>query len=675
MKTNSRFHRVVTFTFVAVFAAGISSARAAQAEQRPVTCVQKGLVALYDGIYNSTNAAGVPVHDELARQWVDWTGHTPSFELGGTATNLETAVLFDGDGWATNMNETMKAVIASANGTFEFPYRMDELVYDGKFCHFAYLDSSHRGFTARPGNVSGGAAWGTFACVEYQQSTYKITNLTPSTGVRHTATFTLDSKNCTIYSDGVQLGTSAKGSVAPATSFMGIGRGSPTDKSTTGLVKYTCHGIRVYNRVLSADEIAWNRAYDRMRFDGVSAAEAFTGLTPPDGLAAPDENGVFRARVSIASFTDEPVLSLDNGNTWFATTNGWFKFGTELTVTVREDLRLATKLTGTGIVKQPDGAYVVTVLGPVELMLRADVADQYVTDGLVAFWDVQNNAGTGEFVAETNRWHDSLPGTNTWVLGSSCKFSAATAAMEIPSGASCSFSGTMPTFLTCETCARWDAGERFFSLANSYGGLCFNVMGALASPSEYHANGSRVRVATSGVPDTFAVLCSSMAAGDKGFYRRGIIQGANIGAFAPYGSQNAVGYGLGGIYSQGTASFKGGVYALRLYSRRLSGDELKRNAVLDGSRYLGRALPDGWRIENNHLKVRLSFDLGPDVTVSAGGAQVATDAPVWLNAGTEVTATATPGEGEYAIWNGAPQEATFADGGNTITFTWTSPIF
>ena len=73
------------------------------------------------------------------------------------------------------------------------------------------------------------------------------------------------------------------------------------------------------------------------------------------------------------------------------------------------------------------------------------------------------------------------------------------------------------------------------------------------------------------------------------------------------------------------------------------------------------------------LQARLSFDLGPGVTVSAGGAQIATGEPVWLNAGTEVTATATPGEGEYAIWNGAPLEAAFADEGNTITFTLHAP--
>ena len=377
--------------------------------------------------------------------------------------------------------------------------------------------------------------------------------------------------------------------------------------------------------------------------------------------------------MSLVNASGDATLSFDGGETWFASTNAWLDVGSEVVVTVREDMRDVLKLTGPGVAVRPDGSYAVTISGPVSVEVKINSTVLYVSDGLVAFWDVQSNVGSGYMVSDTNRWYDTVDSSRYWQLIGRCCFSGATAAMEIPSGASCSFSGTMPTFLTCETCARWDAGERFFSLANSYGGLCFNVMGALASPSEYHANGSRVRVATSGVPDTFAVLCSSMTAGDKGFYRRGIIQGANIGAFAPYGSQNAVGYGLGGIYSQGTASFKGGVYALRLYSRRLSGDELKRNAVLDGSRYLGRALPDGWRIENSHLQVRLSFDLGPDVTVSAGGAQVATDAPVWLNAGTEVTATATPGEGEYAIWNGAPQEATFADGGNTITFTLHAP--
>ena len=368
------------------------------------------------------------------------------------------------------------------------------------------------------------------------------------------------------------------------------------------------------------------------------------------------------ALMELSNESDEAVLSFDGGATWMVSTNAWTRFGSEVVVTVREDVREVLKLVGPGVVAQPDGSYVVTISGPVRVHLLADRTVLYVSDGLLAFWDVQNNTGMGEMDTGSKYWYDTLDATRCWVLGGSCNFSTATSAMEIPSGSTCAFDGIMPTFVTCDTCMRWDRGRKFFNNTATTG-FIFTQTGGFGRESRYM---SVPFSAVSGESDTF-----TYNSGNKTYYRRGLDLGRNHGfEFQRYESN--AGNTLGGRFNAETY-FQGGVYALRLYSRDLTADEAKRNAALDGLRYLGRALPDGWRMQGARLQARLSFDLGPGVTVSAGGAQIATGESVWLNAGTEVTATVTPGDGEYAIWNGAPLEATFADGGNTITFTLHAP--
>ena len=71
--------------------------------------------------------------------------------------------------------------------------------------------------------------------------------------------------------------------------------------------------------------------------------------------------------VAITNATGDAVLSLDGGETWFAMTNAWLELGSEVVVTVREDVRRMLDLTGPGASVRPDGSYAVMVPGPVEL--------------------------------------------------------------------------------------------------------------------------------------------------------------------------------------------------------------------------------------------------------------------------------------------------------------------
>jgi len=288
--------------------------------------------------------------------------------------------------------------------------------------------------------------------------------------------------------------------------------------------------------------------------------------------------------------------------------------------------------------------------------------DAYVTDGLVANWDMLDNAGTGAFVAKTNRWYDTVDASRYWTLGGSCSNASASGSLEIPSGSTCSFTGTMPHFNACEACMRWDAGRKFFNNLST-NGLIFTQTGGFGREARYM---SASFSAIAGRPDTFVANLRTYV-----YYRNGCDLGRYQG-FELQQNQVNGGNSLGGRFNKETY-FKGGVYALRLYNRALTADEAKRNAVVDGIRFLGRALPDGWRDQDGRLQARLSFDLASGVTVSTGGTTLATSAPVWLDAGTEVTATVTPGSGQYAVWNGAPLDAVLAADGHSLVFTLHAP--
>ena len=65
--------------------------------------------------------------------------------------------------------------------------------------------------------------------------------------------------------------------------------------------------------------------------------------------------------VSLTNSLGEAVLSLDGGSTWFVGMDGWFELGSELTVTLREDVRRMMELTGQGVTVRDDGSYATTV--------------------------------------------------------------------------------------------------------------------------------------------------------------------------------------------------------------------------------------------------------------------------------------------------------------------------
>jgi len=67
---------------------------------------------------------------------------------------------------------------------------------------------------------------------------------------------------------------------------------------------------------------------------------------------------------TVTNAADAAILSFDGGATWCAGTNGWFAYGTTISVRVHPDARATTRLTGPNVVVTGDGAYDVSVTGP-----------------------------------------------------------------------------------------------------------------------------------------------------------------------------------------------------------------------------------------------------------------------------------------------------------------------
>ena len=179
----------------------------------------------------------------------------------------------------------------------------------------------------------------------------------------------------------------------------------------------TYNAVRIYNRELSEDEILFNAAIDRIRFEGTDPAEVL-----PEGTKY--ENGTFYARFAVACLDGCGTVSV-NGSAVDPISVGWAEFGSARTlvatpaagqVFVRWDgegltdaeranatLSLAcTRSWDLVAVFRPTGAL------PTENRLHAR---SYVTDGLIHQWDGRENVGYGQAQDKTAKtWVDLASG-------------------------------------------------------------------------------------------------------------------------------------------------------------------------------------------------------------------------------------------------------------------------
>ena len=306
--------RVVRAVFAAAVVAGCGSA---WAEISAGTYVQDGLVAQYDGIEN----AGAGTYDANATTWKDlkgqggdmslagltspvWDGKGLSFSAGGQNSETDTAK-FLCTPRVLNLGEvfTIQMFCNTGDTAYYDCRRWDVVPYNNQYESWT---SSSEGFLER---INGANRFSLKPWV----SNADIIFSTVVGNKKHR--FMIDPIGGTVQS---VEGNLASCEVNCRLAFMKTnGKNVP---------RKDCYSIRVYNRQLTADEVAFNANIDRMRFNGAAEAD----LTWPESLRLQD--GEVQFRVSMTAADGCPVR-VNGGEPAQGVTSIWVSPGEHVTLT------------------------------------------------------------------------------------------------------------------------------------------------------------------------------------------------------------------------------------------------------------------------------------------------------------------------------------------------------
>ncbi|MCR5750603.1 MAG: hypothetical protein K6G91_01450 [Kiritimatiellae bacterium] len=357
--------------------------------------VTDGLVGRWDGIEN----AGVGIHNTSTNRWVDLSGQGGDFlVLSDTASFSDTGLTKNAAGvCATNLlghsgaltvegavsgvpsSGWLHAVFINADQTITL---RNETSNKRQF----FFDNNHLKWKM-DGQPDAQTISVTYAMEgnNFKGQAFYLDGATPQNG-------SIDGGNGMYWYGGAQTNT-----------WVG-GRMSHPNGGDYTAFGYTVHALRFYNRVLSAGEIAYNSAVDRLRFRGLRK----------EGFAYRLVNG--NVQCQLRAWTDGMggTVKMDDGA---ATTDGvataWVDFGTQQTATFTAQPADGWKFLGwagdTGAIVSGtvnDRTVGVSAANGVALQAVFTQTSGYVQDGLIGFWDAKENAGFGHYDANASAWKD-----------------------------------------------------------------------------------------------------------------------------------------------------------------------------------------------------------------------------------------------------------------------------
>lgn len=256
--------------------------------------VTDGLVLHYDGIWN----AGFGVHDSAATVWKD---------LSASGNDAEFVYLAPGGGWLDN------AYSFETNGHFQTQSAIDlgtsftvQTVTDHSgYVHQSntwpwFLGSADAKFSVYPNNgkphvvlnadgVIGGS----------HRSEFDWTNLRYLTAMMDgTSNVLFQATTCdrawSVGTGPTPIGAQEFTIGGPSTTASFSGSNSAEDKRKARSARTPYHAIRVYDRLLTADELAHNRAVDEARFFGaIPASNAVIVASAIAGLEGREVSGLY----------------------------------------------------------------------------------------------------------------------------------------------------------------------------------------------------------------------------------------------------------------------------------------------------------------------------------------------------------------------------------------------
>ena len=573
--------------------------------------IQKGLAACYDGVDN----AGAGVHDPNATTWVDLTGH-------GNDGTVGSGITWAANGWVCTggvdtpivIGPGVAAVTGSETFTMEFTGTRATTGRGVLFGQYAVNYGVNMEYT---GDGSG--------------TTSNALRLHFLHGLENNSTLNQYTTAATV---AFRNGDSATLALTTAPTERGLWRNavlgtfSDTTQSEMPIVNRTntcnscidgdfrggssvtfigtCNAFRLYDRVLTADELAINAAVDAVRFRGADPAtftlpagwsfDAQTNLVKAVAVSALGGTITPAGGVAVVSFATNVVQGAGTPTlTFTAVADAGYEFmawggdtdaivsanGCEVTVRVDEPLSLYATF-------RPDTPP------------TASTADyNYVTDGLVVWYDGADNAGVGVHDGTTSTWTD-LSGNNRdatlnaalgwvangWTNNSSCYPMALGSAANTAVANALNSNTFTVEFMARPT--RTTSRENYFGSYNT-GGL------SIEHNSSRNAIG-QIRLYYNGKPDydadvtqvagEAAVFALVSGPSRQKLYKNGQLMFTGTQTVAADKLLATATYYIGNDASRPNNAFRGTFHSFRVYNRLLTDEEVARNAAADRSRLL-----------------------------------------------------------------------------------------
>ena len=373
----------------------------------PSDYVQEDLVLHYDGI---RNAGADAAHDPAATTWKDLSpsGNDASTYVPSSASDNGAwgakGFVFATDGYWQADGST------SIAGDFTMQVACDTTTW--------YMQNS-KSWPNLIGNHGAGASGSNDELsIFYHKSNKRLSTKFLATYLNQY----LSGWNCkyaTLLRSGAQasLFDGTEPSLVATTKTGDIGAdilvgGGTTDKNDGGsgdrYFTGTIYSVRIYDKALSHDELAWNRALDEARFHDVPVPEgAVSSVFVPDAVVATAVEGAEGAEASGCHMVD------GDGHTCraapFATVGGASYVCTGYTLAAWDDT-----LAAYGAAVAHDGEFACFVAPGDKVRIEWQwaaasgslAANPYVTDGLVLCFDGEWNAGFGVHDPAATVWKD-----------------------------------------------------------------------------------------------------------------------------------------------------------------------------------------------------------------------------------------------------------------------------
>lgn len=358
----------------------------------PRVYVADGLCALWDGICNAGTPAR-PVHDAAATRWVDLSGHGNDVDLPAWVTVDETALVSDVQLNDAGEPQKKPPVLNQVNGLPEAPGELTQEIVarrvawkkDDNYGNMQAVSTTPLGYVCYRQNDDFGFGTCSIAWSEEKERDCILYNTwrhqTARVDAVHTLSARLAPRENSFAVDGVLDPTVLTVNRDPYWD----GRLPERNYKFFGNLRaeVAVHGVRLYARHLTEEELAWNAAVDAARFRGgngrVLAASAPAAVGIP-AAGVPRTGGL--AVTTAPSARPRRLFAAWGATDGGVATNGWEH--------VAQVAEIPAGTTHLPFVALPPAAQRATA----GRLFLVDVYDSasYVAEGLLVQYDGEHNA-------------------------------------------------------------------------------------------------------------------------------------------------------------------------------------------------------------------------------------------------------------------------------------------